>query len=53
MLEEINLFFQNATKSLEINENFYIKDETIEYTDTIQNATYEYENHPSVLLKLR
>ena len=28
VLEEINFFFQNATKNLDINEYLYIKDET-------------------------
>ena len=48
--EEINFFFQNATKKLDINENSYIKDETNEYTDTVEKAIYKYVNHPSILL---
>ena len=48
--EEINFFFQNATKNLDINENSYIKDETNEYTDTVEKAIYKYANHPSILL---
>ena len=48
--EETNFFFQNATKNLDINENSYIKDETNEYTDTVEKAIYKYTNHPSILL---
>ena len=36
--EELNFFFQNATKNLDINKNSYIKDETNEYTDTFTNT---------------
>ena len=38
VLEEINFFFQNATKNLDINEYLYIKDETNEYADTVGKA---------------
>ena len=31
--KEVIFFFQNATKSLDINENLYIKDKTNKYTD--------------------
>ena len=48
--EEINLFFQNATKCLDIKENSYIKDESNEYTDVVEKAIYKYVNHPSILL---
>ena len=48
--EEINFFFQNATKSLDINENSYIKDETNEYTDTAEKAIFKYVNYPIILL---
>ena len=48
--EEIIFFFQNATKNLNINENLYIKDETNEYTDTVEKAIYKYANYPSILL---
>ena len=48
--EEINFFFQNATKSFDINKNSYTKDETNKYADTVENAIYIYVNHPSILL---
>ena len=48
--EEINFFFQNATRSLDIKENSCIKDETNEYTDTVEKDIYKYKNHPSILL---
>ena len=48
--EEINSFFQNSTQNLNINENSYIKDETNEYTDTVEKSIYKYVNHPSILL---
>ena len=38
VLEEINFFFQNATKNLDINEYLYIKDETNEYANTVGKA---------------
>ena len=45
-----NFFFKNATKNLDINENSYIKDETKEYTDTVEKVFSKYSNHPSILL---
>ena len=48
--EEINFFLQNATKSIDIKKNSYIKDETNEYTDTVEKAIYKYVNHSSILL---
>ena len=48
--EGIDFFFQNATKSLDINENSYVKDENNEYTDTVEKVIYKYVNHPSILL---
>ena len=47
--EEVNFFFPNATKYLDINKNSYIKDETNEYTDTVKKTIYKYVNHPSIL----
>ena len=38
--EELNNFFQNATKVLNINEN----------SDTVDKAINTYKNHPSILL---
>ena len=34
--EEINFFFQNTAKNLDINENSYIGNETNEYADTVE-----------------
>ena len=48
--EEVNFFFPNATKYLDINKNSYIKDETNECTDTVKKTIYKYVNHPSILL---
>ena len=48
--EEINFFFQNATKNLDTNENSYIKDKTNEYTDTAEKAICKHANFPSILL---
>ena len=48
--EELNNFFQNATKSLQINENPYIIDEQSDITDPIIKAINKYKHHPSILL---
>ena len=37
-------------KNLDINENSYIKDETNEYIDPVENTIYKNVNHPSILL---
>ena len=34
--EEINFFFQNTAKNLDINENSYVGNETNEYADTVE-----------------
>ena len=48
--EELNKFFENATRSLEINENFYIIDTDSNEINTVEKAINKYRNHPSVLL---
>ena len=48
--EELNFLFQNAMKNLDVNENSYIKDETNEFTDTVEKVIYKYINRPSILL---
>ena len=37
-------------KNLDVNENSYVKDETNEYTDTVEKVIYKYINHLSILL---
>ena len=48
--EELNKFFENATRDLEINENPYIIDTDINEINSIEKAINKYRNHPSVLL---
>ena len=48
--EELNNFFKNATKSLEINENPHIIDQKVDITDPILKAINKYKHHPSILL---
>ena len=48
--EELNNFFQNATKVLNINENSNIVDSSFSITDTVDKAINTYKNHPSILL---
>ena len=48
--EELNNFFQNATKTLNINENSYIIDSSSSITDPVDKAINKYKNHPSILL---
>ena len=49
VFEELNIFFKNATKSLQINENLYIIDEQSYITD-IMKAINKYKHHSSILL---
>ena len=44
--EELSNFFENATRSLEINENSYIVDTDSNEVNSVEKAI----NHPSVLL---
>ena len=48
--EELNNFFQNAIKTLNINEKTYIVDSSSSITDTVDKAINTYKNHPSTLL---
>ena len=49
--EEINNFFENATNSLDIKDNQYLKNiDSDHINDTVDKAIYEYQNHPSILL---
>ena len=48
--EELNKFFQNATKGLQINGNSYIIDTDSNEINSVQKAINKYRNHPSVLL---
>ena len=48
--EELNKFFENATRGLEINENSYIIDTDGNEINSVEKAINKYRNHPSVLL---
>ena len=48
--EELNIFFQNETKTLNINENSYIVDFRSSITDPVDKAINTYKNHSSILL---
>ena len=48
--EELNNFFQNATKTLNINENSYIADSSSSITDPADKAINTSKNHPRILL---
>ena len=48
--EELDSFFQNATKTLNVNENSYILHSSISITDPVDKAINTYKNHPSILL---
>ena len=48
--EELNKFFENATRDLEINENFYNIDTDSNEINSVEKAINNYRNHPSVLL---
>ena len=43
-------FFENATRDLEINENFYNIDTDSNEINSVEKAINNYRNHPSVLL---
>ena len=47
--EELNNFFQNATKTLNINENSYIVDSSSSITDLVDKAINTCKNHPQHL----
>ena len=48
--EELNTFFKNATKSLNIQQNSYITDQSNEIEDQVKKAIFKYKNHPSIIL---
>ena len=48
--EELNKFFENATRGLEINENSYIIDTDSNEINSVEKAINKYRKHPSVLL---
>ena len=48
--EELNKFFENATRGLEINENSYIIDTDGNEINSFEKAINKYRNHPGVLL---
>ena len=45
-----NSFFSNATKTLNINENWYIIDSSSSITDPVDKAVKTYKNHSTILL---
>ena len=47
--EELNKFFENATRGLEINKNCYIIDTDSNEINSVKKAINKYRNHPSVL----
>ena len=48
--EELNKFFENATRGLEINKNSYIIDTDRNEMKSVEKAINKYRNHSSVLL---
>ena len=48
ILEELNQFFKNATKALNIRENSYLIDKT-ELSDSANKVISKYKNHRSIL----
>ena len=48
--QELNNFFQNATKTVNINENSYIVDLSSSITDPVDKAINTNKKHPSILL---
>ena len=47
--EELNNFFQNATKTLNVIENSYLTNNANEVLDPVDKAVFKYKNHPSIL----
>ena len=47
---ELNKFFENATRSLEINEHSYIIDSDSNESNSVKKGINKYRNHPRVLL---
>ena len=50
MSEELNNFFQNATKVLNIDGNSYIVDSSSSITDPVDKAIKAGKNHRNILL---
>ena len=50
VFEELNKFFENATRALEINENPYIIDTDSNEINSVEIVIKKYRNHSSVLL---
>ena len=49
--EEMNDFFKNATNTLNISQNNYLKDiVSISSLDSVDKAVLQYKNHPSILV---
>ena len=48
--EELNTFFKDTTKSLNIRQNSYITDESNEIEDQVKKAIFKYKNHRSIIL---
>ena len=48
--EELNNFFQNATKTINNSENSYIVDSSSSINDPVDKAINTYKNHPSIFL---
>ena len=49
--EELNEFFENATKGSQINENSYITDTGSNATNSVEKAINKYRNHSTVYLE--
>ena len=49
--EELNKFFENATKGSQINENSYIIDTGSNATNSVEKAINKYRNHSTVYLE--
>ena len=49
MSEKLNNFFQNATKTLNIIENSYLKNNANKVLDAVDKAVFKYKNHPGIL----
>ena len=50
IFDDLNKFFENATRGLEKNENSYIIDTGSNEINSVEKAINKYWNHPSVLL---
>ena len=48
VLEELNNFFQNSTKDLNINKNLYLTNNANEVLDPVDKAVFKYNNNPSI-----